>query len=272
MLTLYHLAVSHYSEKARWALEFKGLDARSRQLTPGLHVLHTRWLGGNGTVPVLRDSETGATIADSTDILHYLERIRPLPPLFPDDDAAATRVSEVEEQFDATARHVSRFLYHHVLDHPAVLRAAWSAGLPTHRRLLVRVLVPLLVTPMRRARRIDAQTARESRERVLAALDCLQEMVREQGAGYLVGGRFSAADLTAASVLAPAVRPPGSPWDPGRRAVPQSPGFPPSEMTAFLREVGAHPAAEWVGRIWRLHRHRASARSTIDPGCQRPES
>lgn len=262
MLTLYHLAVSHYSEKARWALDFKGLPYRSRLLTPVLHVLHSRWVGGRGTVPVLRDSEARVTLGDSTDVFHYLERVQPQPPLFPDDAERAARVWELEEFFDEHAgRHVSGFLYHQVLDHPSVVRGAWSAGLPWHRRLLVSAMLPLVRPALRRARGINAESARAHRQGAIDALDQLESWLHETGSGYLVGDRFTAADLTAAALLAPAVRPSGSAWDPARRRAPNSPGFPPPDLTAFLREVEAHPAAGWVGEIWERHR---GSRLSID--------
>lgn len=255
MLTLYHLAVSHYSEKARWALDLKGLDYRSRLLTPALHVLSSRWIGGQGTVPVLYDSETGATLGDSTDILHYLERMQPAPALFPDDADDAARVSELEAFFDEhCARHVSGVLYHYVLDHPRVLAAAWGYGLPIHRRLLVRAMLPAVGPAMRRARGIDADSASEHRRLALQAMDRLDASLRDEDTGYLIGDRFTAADLAAAAVLAPAVRPPGSAWDARLRPTPASPGFPPPSMIAFLAEVAAHPASAWVREMWVRHR------------------
>lgn len=255
MLTLYHLAISHFSEKARWALDAKGLAYRSRLLAPGFHILTVRRIAGTQTVPVLRDSETGAVVADSTDILHYLERLRPEPPLFPGDAEAAGRAAEIEDFFDEhCARHVSGFLYHHALEHPAIMAAAWTAGLPVHRRVLVHAILPLARRRIRVTRGIDAASAPAHRAAALEAMDRLAGWLDEAGDGYLVAGRFSAADLTAACLLGPAVRPPGSPWDPATRRLPESPGYPSPELRDFLTEVAAHPAAAWVRTMWARHR------------------
>ena len=37
MFELYDFRFSHYSEKARWALDFKGIPYTSRHLLPGFH-------------------------------------------------------------------------------------------------------------------------------------------------------------------------------------------------------------------------------------------
>ena len=35
---LWHIEISHYNEKARWALDLKGVDHERRALIPGYHV------------------------------------------------------------------------------------------------------------------------------------------------------------------------------------------------------------------------------------------
>ena len=50
---LWHFRFSHYNEKARWALDWKGLPHVRRSLVPGLHVPRVLWLTGQKAVPVL---------------------------------------------------------------------------------------------------------------------------------------------------------------------------------------------------------------------------
>jgi glutathione S-transferase len=67
----------------------------------------------------------------------------------------------------------------------------------------------------------------------------LERVAAEAGAdGYLVGGRFTVADLTAASLLAPAVMPPGSPM-----ALPEPK---PQRLDDWLGHWADHPGAKWV--------------------------
>jgi glutathione S-transferase len=210
---------------------------------------------------MLTDSETCAVVPDSTDILHYLERVRPEPALFPDDADQAARVSELEEFFDEhCGRHVSGFLYHHILDHPEVVAAAWTTGLPLYKRALVRAIVPAARRRIRVMRGIDATSAAAHRLQVIEALDRLAGWLGESGDGYLVAGAFSAADLAAACLLGPAVRPAGSPWDARTRRVPETPGYPSAELVGFLDEVASHPAAPWVHDMWARHRQSVPSR------------
>jgi glutathione S-transferase len=42
MFELYDFTFSHYSEKARWALDYKGIPYTPRHLLPGFHLRITR--------------------------------------------------------------------------------------------------------------------------------------------------------------------------------------------------------------------------------------
>ena len=80
---LYQFPVSHYCEKTRWQLDYKGLDYRPRNLLPGPHRLRTQWLARINTLPILRDGDR--TVGDSTKIAYYLEKYYPTRPLVPED-------------------------------------------------------------------------------------------------------------------------------------------------------------------------------------------
>ena len=53
MLRLITIPISHYCEKARWALERAGLHYREQRHVQGIHRLAARRAGGGPTVPVL---------------------------------------------------------------------------------------------------------------------------------------------------------------------------------------------------------------------------
>jgi hypothetical protein len=64
---LWHLKVSNYNEKARWALDHKGIPHIRRAVVPGQHRRLARRLTGESTFP-LRTSSTrslGPTCASS---------------------------------------------------------------------------------------------------------------------------------------------------------------------------------------------------------------
>ena len=41
---LWHLGVSHYSEKVRWAVAYKGIEHERKTIPPGAHMLTALWL------------------------------------------------------------------------------------------------------------------------------------------------------------------------------------------------------------------------------------
>src|SRR5215213_3711179 len=97
---LWHLPTSHFSEKVRWALDFKQVPhtRRTPLLVPHFLVARALTRGTTTTFPVLE--LPGATVGDSTAILAELERRYPDPPLYPADAAQRARVLEIEDWFD----------------------------------------------------------------------------------------------------------------------------------------------------------------------------
>ncbi|MGD2181688.1 glutathione S-transferase family protein [Lusitaniella coriacea] len=83
MLELYQFELSHYSEKVRLILDYKELEYRKIEVTPGVGQLELFRLSGQRQVPVLKDGDT--IVADSTEIALYLERRYPTKPTLPVD-------------------------------------------------------------------------------------------------------------------------------------------------------------------------------------------
>ena len=117
--TLWQIPVSHFSEKARWALERKGIEHERRSPPPPSHIPIALWLtrGGCHTFPVL--VLDGRAIGDSAAIIAALEEYRPDPPLYPDDPADRRRALEIEAFFDAELGPYARALiFHDLRDSP----------------------------------------------------------------------------------------------------------------------------------------------------------
>lgn len=83
MLELYQFEMSHYCEKVRLILDYKGLEYRKVEVTPGVGQLEVFQLSGQRQVPVLKDGAD--VIADSTAIAFYLDKKYPERPLVPTD-------------------------------------------------------------------------------------------------------------------------------------------------------------------------------------------
>ena len=95
---------------------------------------------------------------------------------------------------------------------------------------------------MRRTMNISEATANTSREKIQAPIDKLY--THYQTSSYLVGNRFTRADLTAAALLAPLHQPAqyDIPW----------PDHMPSEIEALAAEL--RPQTTWLPRIYQAHR------------------
>ena len=69
---LYVFAISHYCEKARWALDYLGVEYEIKYLAPGLHAELMTSLGADGTsLPVLVND--GELIQGSSTIISWAE-------------------------------------------------------------------------------------------------------------------------------------------------------------------------------------------------------
>ena len=83
MLELYQFEMSHYAEKIRLILDYKGLEYRKIEVTPGVGQIELYQLSGQRQVPVLKDGSE--IIADSTAIAEYLDKKYPEKPLIPSE-------------------------------------------------------------------------------------------------------------------------------------------------------------------------------------------
>ena len=111
---LWHPPHSHYSEKARWALAWKGVEHVRKAPPPGAHMAVAAWLtrGAHVTLPVLELD--GEHIGDSTAIIGALEARYPEPALYPEDPATRRRALDLEDFFDEGLGPAARlFAFHH---------------------------------------------------------------------------------------------------------------------------------------------------------------
>src|ERR671916_1057125 len=114
---LWHLEISHYNEKVRWALDYKGVAHVRRAVTPALQELTARRLRAGRTVPVLEMN--GRAIGDSTKIIEEIEGRWPEPPLYPADPEERSRALDLEDYFDERcAPDLRRVLFNDNLEEP----------------------------------------------------------------------------------------------------------------------------------------------------------
>jgi glutathione S-transferase len=240
---LWQFTSSHFNEKARWALDFKRVPHLRHSLIPGFHVPTVKRMTGRTTVPVLKLN--GETISDSSRIIEALERAYPEPPLYPADAHDRARALELEEYFDEElGPYIRRWIFHIILPYPEFFRSAFVSHASKGAQLAHRALSPLFGPIMRRQMNINPVSAEAARVKTVAAMDRLANELRPSG--YLVGDRFTVADLTAAALLSPLVRPPEFPY---KAAVPL-----PEPFAKIRDSLSDHPAFRWTLRTYAQHR------------------
>ena len=204
MFELYDFTFSHYSEKARWALDFKGVPYTPRHLLPGFHLRTTRKLAPRSSVPILKTDQ--AVIQGSTQIIDFLEQTfadRSLTPADPNDANSAIQWEKyLDEEVGVTLR--CWFYYHTLPDRDRAVRFLCTDA-PWLQRSLFALSFATIRRKMTEFMNINAASAQEAEQRFLLAFDRLDNALER--APFLAGNRFSRADLTACALLWPLCRP-----------------------------------------------------------------
>jgi glutathione S-transferase len=240
---LWQYSFSNFNEKARWALDFKGIPHDRHSLMPGAPRAMA-FSRGDGTLPVL--DLDGERIVDSTRIIEALERRFPERPLYPSDPAERRQALELEDYFDEHAGHdMRRVGFWEFRDERAYGSAFLTADQGRLKRLAARAVIPVVFPVawrfMNTRYDFSEETCERSREALTAALDRIES--ERDGGKFLVGDSFTVADLTAAALLYPLAWPAEYPYEIPKR--------PPSE---FLDSLQDHPAVGWIGETYRRHR------------------
>jgi glutathione S-transferase len=215
MIRLYQFHWSHFVEKVRWVLDFKGVEWSAIDVDPftkrQMRHLSAKTTLDSGaqlyTVPVIHDETTGAVVADSSEIVSYLERTYPTPALYPSDATERAEVMRWMLWLDSTLGLAARRLaYTHIaLEHPGFLAELFIPGMAGAggggRSLKGRVAGAVIAGVL--TRRFGFLHNR--RDRVYEELErCLLIAAeRLSSRRYLVGDRFTAADLTLAALMRP---------------------------------------------------------------------
>jgi glutathione S-transferase len=198
------IPLSHYCEKARWALDRVALPYREEPHAPLLHLLATKRNHG-GTVPML--VRGCARFFDSTEILVHADDVCGGGLLYPRDAGLRREVDTLEERFDTElGPHSRRWVYAQLLSDTKLLRSVWSRGVPRFEASLLSMVTPLARRLVRSAYNITPESAQRSLQRIQGVFRQVDERL-SNGRRFLVGERFTAADLTFAALAAPVLFP-----------------------------------------------------------------
>ncbi len=244
LVELHQFNSSHFNEKARWALDYKTVPHRRISYLPGPHRQAIKKLtnGSTSTTPVLVADKV---VQGSANIIDFLEHKFPEKRLYPDDpEPALAWQKRLDSELGPAVRTV---VFSVLVNEPGFLAQTFTRDMPFFKRLLYRAVLPMLVPLIKKANGADSEDNILHCERVV--IDYLEEIATATRAtGYLVGDRFTVADLTAASLLAPLVR---LNHDDMRRPEPI-----PQTMLSLFDAYSEYPAIAWVKRMYELHRPR----------------
>lgn len=204
MIKLYQFPLSHFCEKARWGLDRKRIPYKLKTLLPGLHAKPMIKLAGKSSLPVLKDGKD--VVQGASEILSYLDETYPRFPITPEDVDIQKESTELEAYFDDNiGPQVRLLMYSVLLDHPELIIPLFADGGPFYSRFLLNKKFPLIQSALRKRLPINAESIEQSKQELRVAIDRLKVQIGEND--RLVGGVFTRADLTAASLLAPMFKP-----------------------------------------------------------------
>lgn len=244
MLRLITIPISHYCEKARWGLDHCGLEYREDPHVQMFHWRHSKRAAGSKTVPVLVDGTQ--TFTDSSDIVrHVAERAGVGQRLYP--EAQRSEIHRLEAVFDAYGVQ-TRKLFYAALRRPGGSRflrfnnfsAPWWEG------AALRVGFPFAMAFVGRYLQVSDETVAQAQHDIEATLDDVAARLSD-GRRYLMGDRFTAADLSFAALSSPIAFPPeyGVPLPSREEALEHNPD---------AGRYWHHPAVRFSLRIYAEHR------------------
>jgi glutathione S-transferase len=255
MLRLITIPISHYCEKARWALERAEIPYREERHIQGVHSLYAKRAGGGITVPVLVTPD--GTLGESEDILHWVdERIPAEFRLYPSDPAQRAEVERIARRLDAELGPKGRrLIYVHMLQDKKLLLDFNNTGVPRWEDRFLRVGFGMVMPLVRKRLAITPGVEVSDERDVFRELDWVAELLSD-GRPYLSGDRFGAADLTFGALSAAVVAPSdyGTPLPPIELMRPNT--------LEYISRAREHPAGQFALQLVERHRRETISAAT----------
>lgn len=231
-----------FPEKARWALDLCGINYHSQAILPGPHVPILAIKAQQKTVPVLQT--TDGTFKNSSQIMEWASNQKPELKLYGDSAQERQAIQAHISYFDDIGAHARRAYFNALLQDTRYAADLFSSGYSPKAQAVYRASFPMIKGVMKVDMNIWPKAVAQSLSKTEEALDRVAGL--SQKTGYLVGSQFTAADLTAATVLGVCVLPDEYPV-----SVPQPR---PAALQAWQKRWENHPGAAWVKHIYQQHR------------------
>lgn len=197
MLELYQFELSHYCEKVRLILDYKGLPYRKVEVTPGLGQLDLFRMSGQRQVPVLKDG--AEVIADSTAIALYLDQKHPDRPIIPTDPKQRALCLLMEEWADESIGLNGRKAMLGAFSQDAAFRSAvLPASTPPFLKMVVESLPGEALGVLGAGAGFGPDAVKSARKAMQQNLDALSQLLANDA--YLIGDQPTLADFAVAGL------------------------------------------------------------------------
>lgn len=250
-MRLITIPISHYCERARWALDHAGVAYVEEHHLQMFHRRHVARYGGK-TVPVLLTDE-GEAFTDSAHIMSYADHLSPEErKLYPSGGSAREEIVALEREYAETFGVESRrVMYYHFFQWGRAALRFNGGSAPWFERWALYAGYPMFFRFARRYLNVSRKTMEGALDVVRRTFDAVADRLAD-GRQFLTGDRFTAADLTFACMAATVTAPPnyGVPL-PSPDEVPDEPG----ELFCRFRshEAGAFALRMFADHRWVFH-------------------
>ena len=235
------------SEACRFLLAHYGVSYREEAHLFGWASVLALWHGWTLRIPLLYGKEYRLAGPEQiTD--HFEKHCRPEQRLVPAEKQISGEVARDWNRLNGTfGEAVAVFAYYHLLPHRDIMLEPFSRGMPAGEQSFLKNAYPLFAGLFRLLLRLNAQHANESLAIIRSTIDGIDRRLKG-GRPYLLGDRFTLADIALASAAAPVLLPQGFTAD-----LPPLEQMP-SEVALLIGELRQHETARLVARIYREHR------------------
>jgi glutathione S-transferase len=267
------IPVSHYCEKIRWALTRSEIPFVEERHMPPFHRFATRRVGrktelvteaerhlspinrfvsrfvGGQSVPVLI-TEIGI-LTNSKEILKYVDAITSdRSKLYPTDPENRQQVENLVETFDSLlAPAVRQWFYFYTFNRTQLIQPLWCQGVPWFERIFFPIVFRWMRSNVFQMYTINVESTAAAHESICKIFEMVESLLTD-GRTYLVGDRFSAADLTFATLAAAVVMPIGYGVKfPGLNELP-------SQMVANIKVFRETIAGKFVLSLYQEHKRK----------------
>jgi glutathione S-transferase len=243
--TLIAIAISHYCEKVRWAMDYLDIEYVEEDHAPPFHRQYTSRHQGT-TVPVLVTHEQA--LVNSRDIMHYLDTVAVEKQLYPQDAELRQQAETLEELFDQKLGVATRnWGYYYAIQQPLKVAIAWGINSPLSEKIKCIIATPKISGLLRQKYNVTEASKEKALQDIKEVFNVVNQRLNS-GQKYLLGNNLSSADITFAALASPVIRPEYHPVYSSQLSKL------PTEIVSVIEDLRKTPAGELVMRMYREHR------------------